>query len=63
MNTLRKAGLQLRRKVRAIEHAITTDADLVSTLGIEAGAMPLPIRGWIVDTSIEHDHERFNGFL
>ena len=25
--------------------------------------MPLPILGWIVDTSIEHDHERFNGFL
>jgi len=61
--TLRKAGLQLRRKVRAIEHAITTDADLVSTLGIETDAMPLPLRGWIVDTSIEHDHERFNGFL
>jgi hypothetical protein len=61
--TLRKAGLQLRRKVRALEHALTTDADLVSTLGIETGAMPLPIGGWIVDTSIEHDHERFNGFL
>jgi hypothetical protein len=23
----------------------------------------LPIRGWIVDTSIEHDHERFSGYL
>jgi len=25
--------------------------------------MSLPIRGWIVDTFIEHDHEQFNGFL
>jgi hypothetical protein len=61
--TLRKAGLQLRRKVESVERALTTDADLVSTLGIETGAMPLPIQGWIVDTSIEHDHQRFNGFL
>ncbi|MEA3241867.1 MAG: hypothetical protein U9Q19_00335 [Pseudomonadota bacterium] len=61
--TLRKAGLQLRRKVQAVQNALTKNTDLVSTLGIDTGAMSLPIRGWIVDTSIEHDHERFNGFL
>ena len=61
--TLRKAGLQLRRKVQAVQNALTTNADLASTLGIETGAMSLPIRGWIVDTLIEHDHEQFNGFL
>ncbi len=61
--TLRKAGLQLRRKVHAVENALTTNADLASTLGIESGGIPLTIRGWIVDTSIEHDHERFNSFL
>jgi len=63
VTTLRKAGLQLRRKVRAVQHALTSNADLASMLGIETEAMPLPILGWIVDTSIEHDHERFNGFL
>jgi hypothetical protein len=61
--TLRKAGLQLRRKVQAVECALTTDDCLMSTLGIETRAMPVPICGWIVDTSIEHDHKRFNGFL
>ena len=62
--TLRKAGLQLRRKVRALEHAITTDADLVSTLSaLRPMRCPYPYGTGIVDTSIEHDHERFNGFL
>jgi hypothetical protein len=63
VTTLRKAGLQLRRKVQAVQNALTTNTDLASMLGIETEAMPLPILGWIVDTSIEHDHERFNGFL
>lgn len=63
MTTLRKAGLQLQRKVQAVKNALNTNDDLATTLGIESGGIPLVIRGWIVDTSIEHDHERFNGFL
>ncbi|HYQ72029.1 MAG TPA: hypothetical protein VET88_08900, partial [Gammaproteobacteria bacterium] len=63
VTTLRKAGLQLRRKVQAIQNELTTNTDLASTLGIETDATQLPFLGWIVDTSIEHDHDRFNGFL
>lgn len=61
--TLRKAGLQLRRKVQAVEKALTSEEGLASLLDIEPGMSRLPMRGWIVDTSIEHDHERFNGYL
>lgn len=61
--TLRKAGLQLRRKVQAVEKALTSDEGLASLLDIEPGRSRLPVCGWIVDTSIEHDHERFNGYL
>ncbi len=32
-------------------------------LGIESGSLIPEVRGWIVDTSIEHDHQRFDGFL
>ena len=65
--TLRKAGQQLQRKVAAVQLALVSEAGLVSELtrqlGLEAG-MPAPhICGWIVDTSIECDHQRFGGFL
>ncbi len=61
--TLRKAGQQLGRKVAAVRLALASDIDLVSTLGL-GGAAALPtIHGWIVDTSIECDHENFSGFL
>ena len=60
--TLRKAGLQLHRKVQAVEHALTTQADFAAQLGM-ADDDSWNLRGWIVDTSIEHDHARFNGFL
>lgn len=61
--TLRKAGLQIRRKLEAVKVAIESKSELFDALGLEA-ANELPVmRGWIVDTSIEHDHERFSGFL
>jgi hypothetical protein len=63
VTTLRKAGLQLQRKIQAVKNALNTNDDLAITLGIETVGIPLAIRGWIIDTSIEHDHERFNGFL
>ncbi len=54
--TLRRAGEQLRRKVPAVG----SDGRLVSELA--QGPEP-SVRAWIVDTSMEHDHERFAGFL
>ena len=61
--TLRKAGLQLGRKVDALKALQETDAELCATLGFDRAALPACVHGWIVDTSIESDHERFNGFL
>lgn len=65
--TLRKASQQLQRKVAAVQLALASEARLVSDLtrqlGLEVG-MPAPhFCGWIVDTSIECDHQRFGGFL
>ena len=62
-NTLRKAGLQLSRKVEAIKTAIVSDPSLKKTLGLKPGNKSLSVHGWIVDTSIEHDHEYFSDFL
>ena len=62
-NTLRKAGLQIARKTEAVKRALATDSNLTSTLGFKQGDKAAAVHGWIVDTSIEHDHERFNGFL
>ncbi len=60
---LRKAGQQIRRKVAAVQLALTNDAELTQRLGLEAGAPASAMCGWIVDTSIECDHQRFGGFL
>jgi len=62
-STLRKAGLQLQRKVRAVSRALADDADFAKDLGMSpTRGMPFVV-GWIVDTSIECDHQRFCGFL
>lgn len=61
--TLRKAGLQLRRKAQAVRQALACDSDMTARLGLEHAAGESPIHGWIVDTSIECDHQRFSGFL
>ncbi len=63
VTALRKAGLQLHRKVQAVKSALNTNDDFAASLGIEPSGSPSVILGWIIDTSIEHDHERFNGFL
>lgn len=62
-NTLRKAGQQLRRKFDAVTHLLGHDADLRSRLGLDASTVFEGCHAWIVDTSIEADHERFDGFL
>ena len=61
--TLRKAGLQLCRKLKAVESALISDEDIASLLGFKSADEVRSIQGWIIDTSIEHDHERFSGFL
>ncbi|MCB1871155.1 MAG: hypothetical protein KDI49_03935, partial [Gammaproteobacteria bacterium] len=61
--TLRKAGLQLQRKVQAVKRALHIDDDFAASLGLAPGGSLPIVLGWIVDTSIEHDHQQFNGFL
>jgi Holliday junction resolvase-like predicted endonuclease len=65
--TLRKAGLQLQRKVEAVRRALTEQPEFAVRLGWVAGAVEGAVAptlcGWIVDTSIECDHQRFGGFL
>jgi hypothetical protein len=61
--TLRKAGLQLCRKFKAIQSALISDEGLANSLGFQPADEVCSMQGWIVDTCIEHDHERFSGFL
>jgi len=60
-STLRKAGLQLSRKVPVVQRALGQDMELMNALGLKNG-QPTVI-AWIVDTSIEWDHQPFRGFL
>ena len=62
-NTLRKAGRQLARKVAAVLPALETDAALGEALGYRGTQPPGHVHVWIVDTSIECDHQRFAGTL
>lgn len=61
--TLRKAGQQVSNKISAVRRALAEERELASSLGVENLTAPLNMHGWIVDTSIEHDHQRFGGFL
>jgi Holliday junction resolvase-like predicted endonuclease len=61
--TLRKAGQQLQRKVVAVQQALSDDPKLAQNLELELGGPAPIICGWIADTSIECDHQRFGGFL
>lgn len=61
--TLRKAGQQISRKVTAVEQALLTDEQFKSLLGFDNCVVKPIVHGWIVDTSIEHDHELFSGYL
>jgi Holliday junction resolvase-like predicted endonuclease len=62
-STLRKAGQQLHRKVVAVRQALAGPSDLAQRLGLESGSSASQLCGWIVDTSVECDHQRFGGFL
>lgn len=61
-STLRKAGWQLHRKVPAIRDALRHDAALRRSLCLPLDVEPR-ITAWIIDTSIEWDHQAFRGFL
>lgn len=61
--TLRKAGLQLQRKLPVALAALDADTALQTALELTAAPPPESVHAWIVDTSIECDHERFAGFL
>jgi hypothetical protein len=61
--TLRKAGLQLQRKLPAVLAALDANPALQASLELTSAPSPERVHAWIVDTSIECDHERFSGFL
>ena len=58
--SLRWAGVQLRRKARAVAEAIEGDADFAADLRI--GTANPDVRGWIVDTSLDYCGQKFGGF-
>ncbi|KPU88368.1 hypothetical protein APR50_39410 [Variovorax paradoxus] len=62
-STLRKAGGQLKRKVDAVMTDLGAGGTLAKDLGSALPSHPREVHGWIVDTSIENDHQRFGGFL
>ena len=61
-NTLRKAGLQLKRKSSLVINMLKTDTTLAALIGNQ-DPNRIHIHCWIIDTSIEHDHEYYEGFL
>ncbi len=61
-NTLRKAALQLKRKSALVTERLKTDPTLSVLIGNQDFS-PIQTHCWIIDTSIEHDHEYFEGFL
>ncbi|WP_372880850.1 hypothetical protein [Psychromonas sp.] len=60
--TLRKAGQQIKSKTEAVKSLLETDETFRELIGIKNPGDPNVI-GWIADTSLEYDHEYFNGFL
>lgn len=61
--TVRKAGIQIDRKMRAVLECLSHNQGLRDQLGLTAATRPEQSHGWIVDTSIECDHQRFSGHL
>ena len=61
-STLRKAGQQIKRKTEAVKHLLETDDAFRELLGFKESDESNVV-GWIADTSLEYDHEYFNGYL
>lgn len=62
-STLRNAGRQLQRKLAAVSQAIGSDSEFRALLGLSKPSALQHHHGWLVDTCIECDHQRFSGFL
>lgn len=60
-NTLRKAGIQVRKKVAALKAELESNSDLKQKLQFTVNSPK--VVGWIADTSTEFDHDLFNGFM
>lgn len=61
-STLRKAGLQLKRKSAFVTEKLQDNSTLSALIG-DQDSSNIHTHSWIIDTSIEHDHEYFEGFL
>ena len=61
-NTLRKAAWQLRRKQIAVVDSLLNDFGLRARLGYEGQCTKEDLKAWVVDTSIEFDQQRVDGF-
>lgn len=61
--TLRRAGNQVRKKVSAVVRELKGEGPLRQALGCADEALAPQVIGWIVDTSIECDHQHFSGVL
>jgi Holliday junction resolvase-like predicted endonuclease len=61
-STLRKAGRQVEKKLRAVAAAVESGL-LMEQLGLAAPVPVFEVHGWIVDTSIECDHDHFSRHL
>ncbi|WP_028866958.1 NERD domain-containing protein [Psychromonas arctica] len=61
-SALRKAGQQIKRKTEAVKYLLETDDTFRELLGIKQSEESNVV-GWIADTSLEYDHEYFNGYL
>jgi hypothetical protein len=46
-----------------VKQALLTDEHFKASLGLDTGGIKPVVHGFIVDTSIEHDHEFFSGYL
>jgi len=57
----RPGGCGLRTDI--VEWAQGADPEFCEALGFDRAQPPERVHGWLVETSIESDHERFSGFL
>ncbi|MGJ7512435.1 hypothetical protein [Variovorax sp. GT1P44] len=62
-STLRHAGRQVLRKAQAVARDLRDNGALRTTLRLDTGPAEPALTRWIVDTSIECDHQRFSGVL
>jgi hypothetical protein len=59
--TLRKAGIQVRKKVEAFKDNLGINKELRQILGLTVETPK--VKGLIADTSLEFDHDYFAGFM